>query len=315
MRILIVCKANFESSEMNFQKNRAYVYDQFVGIKKHFHTVDVFFLRGTGILSYIKGAFELRKFLKNKKYDILHAHYGYCGFIAGLVSRIPVVVTYHGTDINEKVSNVISSFSIFMASWNIFVSEKLYKKALFRSKKNFSIIPCGVDLNIFKPIDLELKAMNENNSGRKKEVLFSSSFSNKVKNFSLANDSLLLVKNYDVTLIELVNKTRKEVSEMLNKCDALLLTSFTEGSPQIIKEAMACNCPIVSTDVGDVKNIIWQTNNCFVAAFDKEEIAEKMKIIFDSGKRSNGRGFIEVYDNERVVGMVVDVYHKVFRNS
>lgn len=311
MRILIVCKANFEPSELNFQKNRAYIYDQFVGLKKHIQTVDVFFLRGTGILSYIKGAFELRKFLKNRDYDIVHAHYGYCGFIAGLVSRFPVVVTYHGTDIVEKVSNVISSFSIFFASWNIFVSEKLYQKALWRPKKNFSIIPCGVDLNIFKPISLEKRELKLDYGIGKNEILFSSSFSNKIKNFLLANDSFLLLKDLDPTLIELSNKTRLEVAEMLNRCDILLLTSFSEGSPQIVKEAMACNCPIVSTDVGDVKNIIGPAEYCFVTKFDKFEIAEKVRFILEEGKRSNGREFIGEFSDQLVIEKILKVYNQV----
>lgn len=311
MRILIVCKANFEPSELNFQKNRAYIYDQFIGLKKHIPTVDVFFLRGTGILSYIKGAFELRKYLKNRDYDIVHAHYGYCGFIAGLVSRFPVVVTYHGTDIVEKVSNVISSFSIFFAGWNIFVSEKLYQKALWRPKKNFSIIPCGVDLNIFKPISLEKRESKLDYGSGKNEILFSSSFSNKIKNFPLANDSFLLLKDLDPTLIELSNKTRLEVAEMLNRCDILLLTSFSEGSPQIIKEAMACNCPIVSTDVGDVKNIIGPAEYCFVTKFDKFEIAEKVRYILEEGKRSNGREFIGEFSDQLVIEKILKVYNQV----
>ncbi|MCL6259684.1 glycosyltransferase [Aquiflexum sp. TKW24L] len=311
MRILIVCKANFEPSELNFQKNRAYIYDQFVGIKKHIHTVDVFFLRGTGTLSYVKGAFELRKFLKNKDYDIVHAHYGYCGFIAGLVSRFPVVVTYHGTDINEKVSNLISSVSMYFASWNIFVSEKLYQKSILRPKKNFSIIPCGVDLDIFKPIPIERKKLKKEFGSGNKEILFSSSFSNKVKNFPLANESFLLLKDFDATLIELSNKTRLEVAEILNRCDILLLTSFSEGSPQIVKEAMACNCPIVSTDVGDVKKIIGHAEGCFVTKFDKYEIAEKMRIILERGERSNGREFMGEFSDQLVIQKILDVYNQV----
>lgn len=311
MRILIVCKANFEPSELNFQKNRAYIYDQFVGLKKHIHTVDVFFLRGTGILSYVKGAFELKKFLKNREYDIVHAHYGYCGFTAGLVSRFPVVVTYHGTDINEKVSNLISSFSILFARWNIFVSEELYQKAFWRPKTNFSIIPCGVDLDIFKPVDIENKELKKDLGRKKIEILFSSAFSNKIKNFPLANESFLLLNDFDATLIELSNKTRKEVAEMLNRCDILLLTSFSEGSPQIIKEAMACNCPIVSTDVGDVKKIIGQTKGCFVTKFDKFEIVEKMRIILEKGDRSDGRKFVGEFSNQLIVQKILDVYRQV----
>ncbi|WP_373495268.1 glycosyltransferase family 4 protein [Aquiflexum sp.] len=315
MRILLVCKANFEPSELNFQKNRAYIYDQFVSLKENVKTVDVFFLNGTGIWSYFRGAFELRDFLKKNYYDIVHAHYGYCGLIVGLVSRFPVAVTYHGTDITEKISNIISLFSILLANWNIFVSEKIYRRAIWSPKNNFSIIPCGVDLEIFKPTELENRSMKKFFHTRQRTILFSSSFSNKVKNYPLAKESLLLLEDMDAFLIELKDKTRVEVAELLNDCDILLLTSFSEGSPQIVKEAMACNCPIVSTDVGEVKNIIGDTDNCFVTGFDKYEIAEKIKQIFNNGKRSNGRKFIYEYSNERVVPKIIEVYNKVLSNT
>ena len=315
MRILIVCKANFEPLESNFEKNRAYIYDQFVSLKKHINTVDVFFLRGTGIWSYLKGVFELRKYLKKNEYDLVHAHYGYCGLIVGLVSEFPVVVTYHGTDITEKISNLISLFSILLADWNIFVSEKLHRRAIWSPQNKFSIIPCGVDLDLFKPIQLENSVQKSNLKNIPKKILFSSSFSNKIKNSRLAESALLFLNEFDASLIELSNKTRIEVSELLNSCDILLLTSFSEGSPQIVKEAMACNCPIIATDVGDIKKIIGKAHNCFVTGFDKFEIAEKIKHIFNNGKRSNGRKFIDEYDNKLIVLKIMDVYNKVLNNT
>jgi glycosyltransferase involved in cell wall biosynthesis len=315
MRILLVCKANFEPSELNFQKNRAYIYDQYVNLKEHVQTVDVFFLRGTGIWSYFRGAFELRDYLKKNFYDIVHAHYGYCGLIVGLVSKFPVAVTYHGTDITEKISNVISLFSILLANWNIFVSEKIYRKAIWSPKKNFSVIPCGVDLDMFKPSESENKSIKKIFDENQRKILFASSFSNKVKNYHLAEESLFLLQDLELSIIELKDKKRVEVVEMLNDSVLLLLTSFSEGSPQIIKEAMACNCPIVSTDVGDVKNIIGETDNCFIVGFNKYEIAEKIKQIFYNGKRSNGRKFIYEYSNKRIILNIVEVYKKILSNT
>ena len=91
-------------------------------------------------------------------------------------------------------------------------------------------------------------------SGLKREEiygLFSSNFSNKVKNYQLAKKALKHL-NKKIHLIELVGYNRDEVNILLNAVDFLLMTSISEGSPQIIKEAMACNCPIITTDVGDV---------------------------------------------------------------
>ena len=84
----------------------------------------------------------------------------------------------------------------------------------------------------------------------------------------------------------------------MNAVDACLMTSHTEGSPQFIKEAMACNCPIVSVDVGDVADMINNVDNCFMAQYDATDIVRKLNLIFTSDHRSNGR--------ERIIAMNLD---------
>ena len=83
-----------------------------------------------------------------------------------------------------------------------------------------------------------------------------------------------------------------------NSVDCLILTSFHEGSPNVIKEAMACNLPIVSTKVGDVEEIINKTGKWFKKSFcgccggsDAEAVADKymprMKAELKSNVRKN----------------------------
>jgi teichuronic acid biosynthesis glycosyltransferase TuaC len=166
-------------------------------------------------------------------------------------------------------------------------------------------------LDLFKPIELEEREKNEVLGTANKKILFSSSFSNPVKNYPLAKSSFFLLKNPKASLIELKDKSRNEVVKMLNACDVLLMTSYSEGSPQIIKEAMACNCPIVSTDVGDVKKNIGQSYNCFVTGFDKNDIAEKIRTVLENGNRSNGREFIMEFNNGLIIRRIFDVYNKI----
>ena len=89
----------------------------------------------------------------------------------------------------------------------------------------------------------------------KKYILFSSNFENKVKNYQLLHDAKNYIKD-KFEIIELKNFDRKSVSRLFNAVDVAVMTSFSEGSPQFIKEAMASNCPIISVDVGDVKSIV-----------------------------------------------------------
>ena len=82
----------------------------------------------------------------------------------------------------------------------------------------------------------------------------------------------------DCELIELDNRNREEVNLLLNACNLLLLTSTSEGSPQVIKEAMACNRPIVATDVGDIRELIGDTEGCYLTSFDPDDVAKKIKL-------------------------------------
>ena len=85
-------------------------------------------------------------------------------------------------------------------------------------------------------------------------------------------------------------------------------------SPQIIKEAMACNCPIVATDVGDVRHLISDIEGCYLTSFDAEDVAEKIEKALEFGKRTNGRDRIKHIDNRIIAEKVFQVYKKVLVN-
>ena len=81
--------------------------------------------------------------------------------------------------------------------------------------------------------------------------------------------------------------------------DCLLITSIREGSPQVVKEAMACNCPIVSTNVGDVKEVIGDTRNCYITNFDPQYIALCLDKVLETSERANGR--------QRILNLKLDI--------
>jgi glycosyltransferase involved in cell wall biosynthesis len=311
LSILLVCKGDFEFSEENFEKNRAYIFDQYKGLKKLGFHVELFFIQGSGITAYLKAISKLRAFLKKNSYDIVHAHYGYCGLVAGLVSPFPVVVTYHGTDLTESLSRVISCVSVRLASWNIFVSKRLFERVIPSPKSRYSILPCGVDLDVFFPKSKIQASAELGWDPKRKRVVFSSSFDNPVKNFPLAKSALDMIPDVGFDLIELKDKRRKEVALILNASDVLLLTSHSEGSPQIIKEALACGCPIVSVDVGDVRERIAGKQNCFLVKNDPEHIADALKKSLNSAERSNTPGIHKNLDNRSIIEHLSKIYHTV----
>ena len=101
----------------------------------------------------------------------------------------------------------------------------------------------------------------------------------------------------------------------LNAADALVLTSLWEGSPNVIKEAMACNLPIVSTDVGDVKEVIGDTEGCYITSYEPSDVAGKIKLALDFGKRTNGREKIKHLEINTIAKRIIDVYNEVLQKK
>ena len=268
--------------------------------------IDYFLISGKGILGYLKYYSSFMKMIKDKKYDLVHAHYGLSGLLATLQKKTPVIVTFHGSDVNIKKNLPFSLLASRLSRNNIFVHSSLARR-LKVSGKNIHIIPCGVNLDIFSPMEKIIARDKLGWRRNKNYVLFSSRFDNPVKNAALAKSALESL-DFEIELVELKGYTKQEVCILMNAADLLLVTSFSETGPIVVKEALACNSPIISTNVGDVKSITKKIDNCFVTSHDPIEIGEKIKIIFTSGLRSNGRIFMDSYGLDKIAEKVKMVY-------
>lgn len=262
-----------------------------------------------GVTGYLRRLPALRREIRIFVPDIVHAHYGLCGLFANLQRHIPVVTTYHGSDINDKLVRKFSRCAIRLSAFNIFVSQKNIDLAMPR--RNFILIPCGIDLEDYPLMGKEDARRKMGLGSDKKYVLFAGAFDNPVKNYPLARSAMDLVP--EVELLELKGYSRPQVATLMQAVDALLMTSFTEGSPQVIKEAMACGCPIVSVDVGDVKERIEGMNGCYIAERNNQSIAEKIRSSFTFQGRTKGREVLEAtgLTNKQIASEIMKVYHKL----
>lgn len=302
MKLLIVASYN---------KNRfaPFIVEQAEAIAKTGVEVDYFGVTGKGIKGYLGNLGRLKQKIKEFKPDIIHAHYGLSGLLANLQRKIPVVTTYHGSDINDPKVLRLSKIAIRLSAWNIFVSEKCVKMSAVASK--YSLLPCGVDLDKFQPRSKQeaRKVLDWDNDG--KYVLFAGAFDNEVKNAPLAKAAVSLLPG--VTLVEMKGFSRDQVANLFYAADAFLMTSLMEGSPQVIKEAMVCGCPIVSVDVGDVAEITNGVDGCYIVDRDALIIAEKLKIVLDDTKRILGLDIIvnkELY-NDKVAYKLLRIYESL----
>lgn len=311
MKILIVCSGNVPN--FNFKVHQAFIYEQIEAVKKNFDIdYDTYFIKGKGIWGYLNNFPKIKNKIKEFSPDILHAHYGLSGLLSCLQRNVSVVITFHGSDANISYVRLLSKLAARLSSFNIFVERKI-KNSIRKMGRN-EIIPCGINLDDFFPLNKQTAREKLNLDKDKKYVLFSSGFANHVKNYPLAA-AAIETSCTSAQLIELKDKTREEVNLLLNACDLLLLTSFSEGSPQIIKEAMACNCPIVSSDVGGIKDIIGTTKGCYITSFDTNDVSKKIKQAFDFDARTNGREKTKEFDNKLIAEKIFEIYKSVNNES
>jgi len=301
MRVLIVCSGN---------KGRisAFIKDQVDALNKKGVPTDYFLINGKGIKGYFSNYFRLKKLLSGGKYSLIHAHYGLSGLLAVLQRRIPVVVTFHGSDVNQRAVYKFSKLASQLSAYNIVVEESFVKK--LDLKKKYAILPCGVDFDTFTPLDKQTERKKLSYADDEIIILFSSSFSNKVKNYPLAKEAADKIQH--ARMIELDGYTRPEINALMNAADLLLLTSFSEGSPQVIKEAMSCNLPIISTGVGDVPRILANTKGNFIVGYNIDEIITAANSITRSNQRSNGRdAILGKYDNKHIADELINIYQSI----
>lgn len=302
MKILIVA---------SFNKGRftPFILEQAEALRNAGCEIDYYGLQGKGMSGYLSNLQFLKGKIKKFQPDIVHAHYGLSGLFANLQRRIPVVTTYHGSDINDPKVLPFSKMAMRLSAWNVFVSRKTMEIA--RPLKKYTLLPCGVNLS-----DLQLTSKNEARrkiglDANKRYVLFAGAFDNVVKNVSLAKETVALLHDTKVELLELKGYSRDEVTLLMCAADAFLMTSISEGSPQVIKEALACGCPIVSVDVGDVKERIEGVTGCYVALkCCPRELADLLRKAISHVGKTRGREKIiaDGLDNrfiaQKLIGLV-----------
>lgn len=291
-----------------------FVEEQIEALGKQDCELSLFGLKGKGLKGYLKNLPALKKTVKGFNPDVIHAHYGLSGLFANLQRQVPVVTTYHGSDINEPKVLPFSKMAIRLSAWNVFVSRKTMEIA--HPKGKCSLLPCGIDL-----YDMQLteKTQARQKMGLelgKRYVLFAGAFDNKVKNAPLAKETISLLQDDAVELLELKGYSREEVTLLMCAADVFLMTSISEGSPQVIKEAMACGCPIVSVDVGDVSERIEGVKGCFVSSSrNPQELAGLIREAMGFEGKTMGRNKIikDGLDNKTVAKQLMGIYNKVIK--
>ena len=271
-----------------------FVKEQIAGLQKYYPEIEneVLFINGfVHKYNYVLSIIKINWHLLFNFYDIIHVHSALSGlFLLFAPKRKNVIITLHGIEINNPEQYKISKYVIKKAGKLICVSdeiESIVKKQVPNTPTY--VIPCAVCDSFF----VEKKVKKSDNPIK---IAFPASIKRPEKNyvfFKQIIDLLEKEKEIDVEVIEIHGKTRSEVRDILNEIDVLVLTSTSEGSPQIIKEALCCNRPVVSSKAGNVAMLLKNVKNCKVIDnFDVQAFVSAIIEILNcksEGRRSNGR--------------------------
>lgn len=319
MKILIVSR--YKTKYVDHQA--PFVTEQGLALRKAGCEIEFFLLKG----NYLKAAKELRNKIRETKPDIVHAHYGVTAIVVEIVSSVPAVVTFHNGETHHWYVNFISSLFSLMAKHVIYVAQHIHNILFFKAK-HYSILPCGISLEdcVITPKEEARKKLGWDPA--KKYILFGGGFIDLRKNAPLLKSAVALLNRPDIEVVELWNLNREQCFLYMSACDLFALPTKNEGSPQSLKEAMAIGCPIVATDVADIKHLLGDLQGHYILknkkgneaywVGDDDSIVELSNIITEalqlpSDFKTQGRErIVELgYTNPLVAQTLIQIYNEV----
>jgi glycosyltransferase involved in cell wall biosynthesis len=317
MKVLFVSSGNSQFFDM-----APFIKSQGESLKEAGVEVEYFPISGKGFFGYLGNVSKLKKKIKAFNPDVVHAHYSLTGWVVVLAfSGKPKLLSLMGSDTYGAVgaegkmslTSLLMKLQVFKIQLfysTIIVKSENLRKALWR-KKDVHVIPNGVNFNRFKPLDKGECRQKLNLPAGKKIVLFMGNPKESRKNFAQLEKAMHIINREDAIICAPFPVTHENVPLYLNACDVLAFPSFKEGSPNVIKEAMACNCPIVACDAGDIVEVISGTEGCYLSEFNEKDMAEKLTKALEFGKRTRGRENIQHMNELVIATKLIHIYESI----
>lgn len=285
-----------------------FIKEQVESLRKEDIGVDVVFINGKeNRLNYFTSVIILLKKLRSNKYDIIHTHHTYCIYpitIARILAgaKTPFIMTFHEGEVHKakeiraddhdlieqlNFSKRIKTFALKMVNLVITVEEKAVKALSFNG--DHVVLPCGVDIELFRPIEREWCRKKLTLPLNKKIVFFPAAPKDKNKGFDILIEALKYINRKDIHLLTAGNIQHQDMPYYMCASDVVVQLSLWEASPMVLKEAMAVNTPVVFTDVGDAKLTIGNAKGCFLCQRIPQDVSMKLEEAFKCNGNSDGR--------------------------
>ena len=304
----------------------------------HFIVRQAHFLRAAGLevdvhdfvgardpRNYLRAWLDVRRRLKTGRYDLVHAQFGQSA-LAALPCPLPLVVTLRGDDLLGalhdteghvtpvgRVLSMVTRFAAKRADAVIVVAEHM--KHMLAKGIDADVIPSGLNLELFRPIPQDEARRLADLPAGKKYVLFVGAPDLARKRYELARAAVnVLAQRMPVELLLGWGVPHDRMPYLMNACDALVFTSLQEGSPNAVKEALACNLPVVSVPVGDVAERFKGVTGCELCEDDKPEtIADALERVLNRGTRAVSRDAVANLDERNIAQRVIGVYSRAMQ--
>jgi glycosyltransferase involved in cell wall biosynthesis len=275
--------------------------------------------------NYLNAMFQLRRLLASNTIDLVHAHIAYVGMVARMQWKVPVVVTYPGSDLLGLVKPhgkkallsplVVEAGRMLARCVDASIVQSTEMARVLSHGTRTHVIPYPIDMETFRLTDRDEARAALGLDRNKKYLLFAANPQIAVKRFPLAKAAAdeLMKRDPSIELLVVHKEPQERLALFLNACDALVFSSYQEGSPNVVKQAMACNIPIVATDVGDVREVIGNTKGCHVCKPEVEDFVEWLSEILSHRQRTQGREQVRHLAGPGIARKIISVYEQVLR--
>jgi teichuronic acid biosynthesis glycosyltransferase TuaC len=277
--------------------------------------IELFALDPSGPRSYVGATRALRRFCRDRHFDVVHAHYGLSAWVCMGAKVLPDIVTFHGTDLAHPLVKPLSRLASLLCRLPATASADLARTSgltpsLLGTRHSLAVLPCGINMHRFTPRDKQLAREQLGLSPNQKYLLFPADPARSAKRYDRARS--VCAKLDDCELLALENVSPQQVPYFINACDAVVIPSEREGFGLAVLEALACNVPVLATPTGVAPLALSGVAGTLCEPFDAERWATALAPhLKKSDPRVFGRDRAAMFECEHMARRLVCAYTSV----
>jgi glycosyltransferase involved in cell wall biosynthesis len=281
--------------------------------------VELFAFEPGGAGRFARAARDLRRAHGKSRFDLVHAHYGLTAWTAlALGRRVPLVVTFHGTDLTHRLVGPLSRVVARLVDFPAPVSASLARlpgAGLPGAGATMAapVLPCGVNLDRFAPRDRGAARTRLGLDPGGRYLLLPADPARPEKRHDRARE---IATAAGAELLTYGAVGSADVPDMINAANAVLAPSEREGFGLAPLEALACDVPVLSTDVGIAPLALRGIRGVLAAPYEREAwLAAVRPHLDDPDPRVAGRARAALFDRNRMAERVFQAYREIARDG